>query len=69
MALVDVFDALVSKRYYKKPMSYDEAFTIIFEEKGSHFDPELAMIFIAMKEDIIELYESFKGTDYARDES
>jgi response regulator RpfG family c-di-GMP phosphodiesterase len=50
-------------------MSYDEAFTIIFEEKGSHFDPELAMIFIAMKEDIIELYESFKGTDYARDES
>ena len=29
----------------------------------------LAMIFIAMKEDIIELYESFKGTDYARDES
>ena len=69
MALVDVFDALVSKRYYKKPMSYDEAFTIIFEEKGSHFDPELAMIFIAMKDDIIALYESFKGTDYARDES
>lgn len=31
MALVDVFDALVSKRYYKEKYSYDEAFYIIEE--------------------------------------
>ena len=35
MALVDVFDALVSQRYYKKAMSYDEAFKIIDEERIS----------------------------------
>ena len=66
MALVDVFDALVSQRYYKEPMSYDEAFKIIHEEKGSHFDPHLSNIFISMKNDIITLYESFNGTDYSR---
>ena len=32
MALADVFDALASRRYYKEPMSYDEAFEIIRQE-------------------------------------
>ncbi len=66
MALVDVFDALVSQRYYKEPMSYEDAFKIIHDERGSHFDPHLAKIFISMKDEIISLYESFDGTDYSR---
>lgn len=66
MALVDVFDALVSQRYYKEPMSYDDAFKIIQDERGTHFDPHLSKIFISMKPDIINLYESFNGTDYSR---
>ena len=68
MALVDVFDALVSQRYYKKAMSYEEAFKIIETEKGEHFDPELADSFLSMKQEIIELYESFNNTDYSRNE-
>ena len=66
MALVDVFDALVSQRYYKEPMSYDDAFKIIHDERGSHFDPHLSKIFISLKPEIISLYESFNGTDYSR---
>jgi putative two-component system response regulator len=66
MALADVFDALASRRYYKEPMSYDEAFSIIKSELGHHFDPHLGSIFIKLKPDIIELYESFESTDYAR---
>ena len=66
MALADVFDALASRRYYKEPMSYDEAFRIIKSELGHHFDPHLGRIFVEMKADIIELYESFESTDYAR---
>ena len=46
MALADVFDALVSKRCYKEQMSFDEAFAIIEESLGSHFDPELGKIFM-----------------------
>ena len=66
MALADVFDALASRRYYKEPMSYDEAFEIIRQELGHHFDPHLGRIFISLKQEIINLYESFESTDYAR---
>ena len=66
MALADVFDALASRRYYKEPMSYDEAFEIIRQELGHHFDPHLGRIFISLKSEIILLYESFESTDYAR---
>ena len=66
MALADVFDALASRRYYKEPMSYDEAFEIIRSELGHHFDPHLGRIFISLKDEIIKLYESFENTDYAR---
>jgi HD-GYP domain-containing protein (c-di-GMP phosphodiesterase class II) len=38
-AIVDVFDALVSSRPYKKPMSFDKAMDILTEGRGSHFDP------------------------------
>ena len=46
MALADVFDALVSKRCYKEKMNYDDAFKIIEESLGSHFDPELGKMFL-----------------------
>lgn len=41
MALVDVFDALTSKRAYKEAFTYDQAFDIILEERGKHFDPAI----------------------------
>lgn len=41
MAIADVYDALVSERCYKKPVSHEEAFDIINQSFGSHFDPEL----------------------------
>lgn len=52
MAVADVFDALVSKRCYKAPMSVDKAFKIIEESSGSHFDPELARLFCSIRNEI-----------------
>lgn len=52
MAVADVFDALVSKRCYKSPMSVDEAFGIIEESGGNHFDPELARLFCNIRGEI-----------------
>ena len=60
MALADVFDALVSKRCYKEAFSYDKAFSIIEEDAGSHFDKDLAEVFLTCRPQLIELYESFK---------
>lgn len=51
MAIADVFDALVSPRCYKEPMSQDKAFRIIQEESGSHFDPVLAQLFLDTRDE------------------
>lgn len=56
MALADVFDALVSKRCYKDKYSYDEAFKIIEDSLGSHFDPELGRKFIACRKELEAYY-------------
>ena len=37
LAIADVFDALVSKRQYKKGMTLDEAFVIMEKERGESF--------------------------------
>lgn len=41
MAIADVYDALVSYRCYKKPFSSEQAYNIIKESMGTHFDPML----------------------------
>ena len=56
MALADVFDALVSKRCYKESMSYDDAFVIIEESLGSHFDPELGKMFLHCRTKLEKYY-------------
>ena len=56
MALADVFDALVSKRCYKEAFSYDEAFAIIAEEAGSHFDSELTKVFLTCRPELESYY-------------
>lgn len=44
-AIVDVFDALTSRRPYKEAMSLETALGIIQKDAGTHFDPRLAAIF------------------------
>ena len=46
MAVADVFDALISPRVYKPPMSYEKAREIITEGSGSHFDPDIVAAFL-----------------------
>lgn len=50
--IVDVFDALTSKRPYKEPFSYRKAVNILNESKGTYFDPELLEHFIEISEHI-----------------
>ena len=46
MAVADVFDALVSRRSYKEGFPVDKAFSIIQEESGTHFDPDVVQAFL-----------------------
>ena len=52
MALVDVYDALRSKRVYKEAYSKEATRDIIVRESGKHFDPLLVDIFILSEQEI-----------------
>ncbi|MBQ0051756.1 MAG: HD domain-containing protein, partial [Treponema sp.] len=54
MAIADVFDALVSKRIYKDSIPIEEVFEIIRESAGTQFDPELAEIFLGLRDQICD---------------
>ena len=56
MAIVDVYDALVSKRPYKDPFPHDEAVRIIISESGKHFDPNITDVFNSVKELFRNIY-------------
>jgi putative two-component system response regulator len=53
MAIADVYDALVSYRPYKPPLSHEDALQIIKESSGSHFDPKLVKVFLENADKII----------------
>lgn len=50
-SIADVFDALMSKRPYKKSFFFDEAMEIIKEYSNKFFDSELVNIFCTISED------------------
>jgi HD-GYP domain-containing protein (c-di-GMP phosphodiesterase class II) len=51
MAIVDVYDALISQRPYKPAYTQEHTIRIIREETGHHFDPDLVKHFISIYED------------------
>jgi len=60
IAIADVYDALRSQRSYKTPFSREKAKSIILEENGRQFDPELVDVFLAVEPEFNEFCESFK---------
>ena len=63
MAVADVFDALVSKRVYKDAMDIEEAYRILEKDAGTHFDPELVQVFVAIKAQILAYLNGVKGEE------
>ncbi|ABR47480.1 metal dependent phosphohydrolase [Alkaliphilus metalliredigens QYMF] len=57
-AIADVFDALSSKRPYKRAFSFQESLEIIEEGAGKHFDPILVEAFMTCLPQIKEVYEN-----------
>ena len=63
MALADVFDALISRRVYKPPMSLEQAREIIAGERGRHFDSDVVDAFLADFAEFVAVAESYSDTD------
>ncbi|MFQ5748198.1 MAG: HD-GYP domain-containing protein [Planctomycetota bacterium] len=49
LAVADAYDAMVTKRSYKPAMPIEEALRRIEKDAGTHFDPEIARLFVSMK--------------------
>ena len=61
MALADVFDALVSQRCYKEAIPLDDAFKIIKNDLGKHFDPVIGKVFLECRPELEAYYlQAFK---------
>ena len=56
MSVADVYDALVSKRCYKEPMSFEQAYKTMIDGMGKQFDPDLEEIFVACRKDLEQYY-------------
>jgi len=50
--IVDVFDALTSKRPYKEPFSYEKSIAILKKGNNKHFDGELLNFFIKISNEL-----------------
>lgn len=64
MAVADVYDALVSKRPYKRPFTHDEAVEIILDERGSHFDPYVVDVFLSCSGDFRDICLRFMNDNF-----
>lgn len=63
VAVADVFDALISKRPYKRAWSLEEALDYIAENSGTMFDPKCVDALMGMRDRIPELcVSSSNGT-------
>ena len=63
LAIADVYDALVSERPYKQPLSHAAARKVIAEGKGTHFDPLLTEVFLSVSDQFAEIKNgSWTGT-------
>ncbi|MBP5385681.1 MAG: HD domain-containing protein [Lachnospiraceae bacterium] len=60
MAVADVFDALLSKRSYKEPFTFEKAMDIIKEGSGTHFDPQVVKAFEDASEEVRKVAQIHK---------
>ncbi len=60
MAIVDVYDAVRSKRVYKPPIPHKEAFNIIQQDSGAYFDPNLVDVFSDLQGRFQEVWETMQ---------
>ena len=59
VAVADVFDALSHKRCYKDAWTIDDAFAEIQNSAGTHFDPEVVLAFMQIRDRICSIQMAY----------
>ena len=63
VALADVYDALTSKRVYKEAFPHNTTRSMILDERGKHFDPDVVDAFVATEEEFLAIRGRFADTE------
>jgi putative two-component system response regulator len=64
VALADVYDAVTSKRVYKGALSHEVAKSIILDDRGQKFDPQIVDAFLEVESEFVTIYNSLSdGTE------
>lgn len=58
VAVADVYDALVTPRVYKPSFSKEVAFSILWESKETHFDPEIVDVFLKNVDKVVKIMKT-----------
>jgi putative two-component system response regulator len=58
-----VYDALISRRVYKEPMSHEQALAVIRQTRGRHFDPDVVDAFLAIEENFRAIALSYADSE------
>jgi PAS domain S-box-containing protein len=61
VALADVYDALNTRRRYKRAYSHEEAVDLILAERGRQFDPEVVDAFIDIQAEFRRIRDEVSG--------
>ena len=59
MAIIDVYDALMSRRVYKEAWPFSDVIKCIGEERGRHFDPDIVDAFMDRLEEIHDISKKY----------
>ncbi|MFP4644943.1 MAG: HD-GYP domain-containing protein [Spirochaetales bacterium] len=65
VSVVDVFDALTSKRPYKKAWSFDRAAQLVRDSAGTQFDPDIVNVFDRLLPEIVSINRRFSDNGHA----
>lgn len=60
MAVVDVYDAVRSKRCYKHAIDHDAACSIIAKETNTHFDPVISDAFVILNQEFAKIFKQMQ---------
>jgi HD-GYP domain-containing protein (c-di-GMP phosphodiesterase class II) len=59
VSVIDVFDALISRRSYKNPWTVEEAYAEIIKHNGTQFAPDAIRVFQERFEELVKVHEMY----------
>lgn len=63
MAAADIYDALISRRCYKDPYSHEQSASMMREQRGTTFDPDVLDAFFRIEDEIKAIAARYRDPD------